>query len=199
MEAARRDDDCVVRAMPDRVRLAIPVFETPTACAGAVGSYALRRIAYRAGAYAPGIDEAIFHELHTPREGGTLDDLDVWLTRRTPVLQALGYRLDHRAVTAPLPELLAWIVEGRGYRGAVLATSYEILHPTEPCTGAGEAIRHAVGITVEGGEAGGDGHLVMIDPWPRTGERRQAVAPALERAHRERAHHAIALHWIGWS
>ena len=65
--------DNVVLQRPEDVRFLVPVFHTPTACPGAVTAYLLRRIAYRAGAYAPGIQEHIFHELHTSSEGATIE------------------------------------------------------------------------------------------------------------------------------
>ena len=61
-----RDD--VVLQQPEDVRFLVPVFHTSNACPGAVTAYLLRRIAYRAGAYAPGIQEHLFHELNTSRE-----------------------------------------------------------------------------------------------------------------------------------
>ena len=195
----RRDDDVVLQRPAD-VRLAIPVFKTPTACAGAAASYVLRRIAYRAGAYAPGIHESIFHELHDARAGGALDDVERWFAGRLAALHELGYRLQSRRVTSPTDELLAWVEGGRGYRGALLATSYAVLHPPgSPAGDVGDVIVHAVGLTSEAREAGGAGELVLIDPWSRAAELRARVVPGLERARRARAHHAIALHWVGWA
>src|SRR4051794_14640647 len=63
VSVASRDD--VVLQRPEDVRFLVPVFHTHTACAGAATAYLLRRIAYRAGAYAPGIQEHMFHELNT--------------------------------------------------------------------------------------------------------------------------------------
>ena len=45
---------------PEDVRVTIPVFHTYTSCPGSAAAFLLRRIAYRAGAYAPGIQEYIF-------------------------------------------------------------------------------------------------------------------------------------------
>ena len=182
------------------MRIAIPVFETPTACAGAAAAYVLRRVAYRAGAYAPGIHEAIFDELHTPRAGAALDDVQRWFADRVAALGDLGYRLQCRRVAEPTALLLAWVQAGCGYRGAVLATRYETLHPTRAASvQAGQAIAHAVGVANQGREAGGDGSLVMIDPWSRTDERRGPIHPELATAHGEREHDALAIYWVGWS
>ena len=56
-------DDDVVLERPQDSRVAIPVFHTQSQCAGSAAAYLLRRIAYRAGAYAPGIQEYVFFEL----------------------------------------------------------------------------------------------------------------------------------------
>ena len=47
-----RDD--VVLQGPEDIRFLVPIFHTANACCGAATAYLLRRIAYRAGAYAPG-------------------------------------------------------------------------------------------------------------------------------------------------
>jgi hypothetical protein len=60
---------------------------------------------------------------------------------------------------------------------------------------------HAVGITIDRLDAGGDEQLVVIDPWPGTnGARDRAKPPAtLEAAHRDRNFHALVYYWVGWS
>ena len=52
--------DEVVQQRPEDLRCVVPVFHTHNACCGAATAYLLRRIAYRAGAYAPGIQEHMF-------------------------------------------------------------------------------------------------------------------------------------------
>ncbi len=197
-----RDD--VVIQRPEDLRFLVPVFHTATACAGAATAYLLRRIAYRAGSYAPGIQEHIFHELNTTREGGSIERVQGWFSRRSTTMAELGYRLQCRRVAAPTPELLGWVKEGRGYRGAMLPTSYVKLHPPGS---AGkdvldEAVVHAVGITVDRLDAKTDEQLVMIDPWPGVigdAPDRGKVAPGLEVAHRARNYHALVYYWSGWS
>ncbi|MBA3500659.1 MAG: hypothetical protein H0T65_09815, partial [Deltaproteobacteria bacterium] len=83
----------VVLQRPEDNRFLVPVFHTPNACPGAAPAYLLRRIAYRAGAYAPGIQEFMFHELNTSREGGTLEKVQRWFSTRVSSLHELGYRL----------------------------------------------------------------------------------------------------------
>jgi len=179
-------------------RGAIAITATPTACAGAATSYVLRQIAYRAGTLAPGIQDAIFQELHAAEHGGRLTVVEHWFDRRTPVLHELGYRLRCRRTASPTHDLVAWVEAGRGYRGAVLATCYERLHPGV-ARDVGEAIVHAVGIFAGRRETDGDDEVVMIDPWSRTHGGASALHPALDAAHVERDRQALAFHWIGWS
>src|SRR5688572_23610058 len=125
--AMSRDDVVVQR--PEDVRLLMPIFHTASACAGAATAYLLRRIAYRAGAYAPGIQEHMFHELHNQRDGGTLDRVQHWFATRVSHLHSLGYRLNCRRVATPTPAILEWVKAGKGYRGAMVPTNYKKLHP----------------------------------------------------------------------
>jgi hypothetical protein len=193
VSAMQRDDDVVLLRPATAIEL--PVHETPTACAGAAASYVLRRIAYRAGAYAPGIQDEIFDELYTTQQGATLGGVERWFAQRGPALHALGYRVEHDRSASRTRDLVAWIKAGRGHRGAVLATSYAQLHPAPEPRGA---FMHAVGLAVEGCEAGGDGDLVTIDPWSEVVRTRGELAPALERAHQANACVGLAVCWTGW-
>src|SRR3954463_5158168 len=116
MTAVSRED--VVLQRPEDVRFLVEVFHTPSACAGAATAYLLRRIAYRAGAYAPGIQEQIFHELNTSREGGTIERVQHWFTARVSSLHELGYRLQCRRVATPTPPIPALGRAGPGDPGA---------------------------------------------------------------------------------
>jgi hypothetical protein len=199
-----RAEDAVVQQQPEDIRLLVPVFHTSTACPGAVTAYLLRRIAYRAGAYAPGIQEIIFHELNTAREGSTIEKVQRWFGGRVGTLHELGYRLQYRRVATPTGALVDWVRAGAGYRGAMLATNYKKLHPI-PGTAGEEAVDdfpHAVGLTIDRLEQKGDQELVMIDPWPGVkGDARDRgkVSPALESAHRDRSFQALVYYWVGWS
>jgi hypothetical protein len=201
--AVSRED--VVLQRPEDVRFLVEVFHTPSACAGAATAYLLRRIAYRAGAYAPGIQEHIFHELNTSREGGSIEKVQHWFTGRVSSLHELGYRLQCRRVATPTSAILEWVRAGRGYRGAMLPTTYRKLHPTAGTGGkevVEESLSHAVGVTIDRLDPKGDEELVMIDPWPgMIGESRDRdkVPPALESAHRDKNFHALVYYWVGWS
>ncbi|MEZ4404625.1 MAG: hypothetical protein R3B06_31685 [Kofleriaceae bacterium] len=199
-ETRRRsnDDDDVVLQGPADLRVQIPVVHTTTVCAGSVAAYLLRRIAFRAGAYAPGIQEYVFFELSNYYiAGGSIDAVQRWFGSRVGDLQDLGYRLNARRVAEPTPTIVDWVREGRGYRGALLPTDYRILHPDEP-----ENIPHAVGLSVDRLD-GADDELMMVDPWPGTlvkgAPDRVKLPGVLESAHRECKFHAIIFYWAGWS
>lgn len=190
-------DDEVVLARPEDLRVSIPVVHTQSACAGAATAYLLRRIAYRAGAYAPGIQEYVFFDLaNYSVSGGTIDAVQRWFGARVGDLQELGYRLNARRVAEPTPTILEWVKEGRGFRGAVIPTNFRTLHPDEE-----DNPQHAVGVTVDRlGDA--DDDLVMVDPWPgpKNGANDRTKVPAvLESAHREFKFNAIIFYWAGWS
>jgi hypothetical protein len=200
-----RDD--VVLQKPEEIRFLVPVFHTPNACAGAATAYLLRRIAYRAGAYAPGIQEIVFHELNTSREGGSIEKVQRWFAGRVSSLHELGYRLQCRRVATPTTAILDWVKAGRGYRGAMLPTSFKKIHPQPGAAGsddrADESVAHAVGVTVDRLDPKDrDEDLVMIDPWPGVigdATDRMKISPALEAAHRDRNFHALVYYWTGWS
>jgi hypothetical protein len=197
-----RDD--VVLQRPEDVRFLVPIFHTWTACCGAATAYLLRRIAYRAGAYAPGIQEQMFHELNTAREGGSIEKVQRWFSGRVSSLHELGYRLQCRRVATPTAAIVDWVKAGRGYRGAMLPTSFPKLHPTPGAAGecADDAVLHAIGLTIDRLDAKTDEELVMIDPWPGVlggAKDRGKVSPQLEQSHRERNYHALVYFWVGWS
>jgi hypothetical protein len=195
----------VMLQRPEEVRFLVPVFHTSSACCGAATAYILRRIAYRAGAYAPGIQEHVFHELNTAREGGTLEKVQRWFANRVSMLHELGYRLQCRRITTATATILAWVKAGKGYRGAMLPTEFRKLHPIPGSGGrdvVDDAVAHAVGITIDRLDQSADEELVMIDPWPGVkggAPDRGKVSAALEQAHRDRSFHGLVFYWSGWS
>ena len=201
--AVSRDD--VVMQGPEDIRFLVPIFHTSSACCGAATAYLLRRIAYRAGAYAPGIQESMFHELNTSRDGGAIENVQRWFAGRVGSLHELGYRLQCRRVAMPTAALLDWVKAGKGYRGAMMPTEFGTLHPEPGGGGAnvlGDTVAHAVGITIDRLDAKTDEQLVMIDPWPGVvggAPDRGKVSAAIEPAHRARGYHALVYYWVGWS
>jgi hypothetical protein len=190
---------------PEEFRFLVPVFHTWTACCGAATAYLLRRIAYRAGAYAPGIQEHVFHELNTAREGGTIESVQRWFASRVSMLHELGYRLQCRRVATATSALLAWVKAGKGYRGAMLPTEFKKLHPVPGSGGqdvVDDSVAHAVGVTIDRVDQDDEEELVMIDPWPgvKGGARDRCKVPSvLEQAHRGRNFHGLVFFWSGWS
>jgi len=127
----RPADDDVVLQRPEDLHVTIPVFHTATATPGAAAAYLLRRIAYRAGAYAPGIQEFIFADLSNYSVmGGSIDAVQRWFGGRVGDLQELGYRINARRVAEPTATVLDWVKGGVGYRGALVPTTYRQLPPT---------------------------------------------------------------------
>lgn len=183
----------MIRREPQLPTVSIPVFETSSECAGAAASYVLRQVAYRAGAYAPGIQESLFEELHTAEHGARIDDVARWFASRGQALVDLGYRLGCRPTSIPTSELVAWIRVGRGHRGAVLVTNSRLLYPDDSTT----PIVHTVGLSIEHSAPDAEGELAMIDA-SRTDAIR-GPASTLASAHRDRDCLALALHWVGWS
>jgi hypothetical protein len=201
-----RDD--VVLQRPEDMVFSVPVFHTVNACCGASTAYLLRRIAYRAGAYAPGIQEHMFHELNTSREGGTIEKVQRWFSSRTNSLAQLGYRLQCRRVAVPTAALLEWVRQGKGYRGAMIPTSFKRLHPGKNAAGQDvldDNVSHAVGVSMEQLvplDTKSKDELVMIDPWPGVDAKaqdREKVTQLLELAHKDRGLHALMFFWTGWS
>jgi hypothetical protein len=199
--SASRDD--VVLQRPEDLRVVLPVFHTTTACPGSSASYVLRRISYRAGAFAPGIQEFTFHELTTQMDGATLERVHGWFNQRVSLLHEMGYRLQCRRVCTPTPAILDWVREGRGHRGAMLPATYKKLHPKvgKIAELPDEQNGYAIGVTVDRLEATADEQMIMIDPWPGDdpSKDRGPVSKALESAHRDRGFHALVFYWVGWS
>src|SRR5438067_4231542 len=100
----------------------LPVTHSQSACAGAAAGFVMRRIAYRAGAYAPGIQEFLFHDL-TTTSGRSIDSVHQWLAICGGQLHGMGYRVNGRRVMGEkVDAIVGWVREGKGYRGAVIAT-----------------------------------------------------------------------------
>lgn len=195
----RPDDDDVVIQKPEDNRVVIPVMHTNSACPGAATAYLLRRIAYRAGAYAPGIQEYVFFDVaNYATTGGTLDAVQRWFGARVADLQELGYRLNARRVAEPTPTILEWVKGGVGYRGAVMPTDFRRMHPQE----AEPDINHAVAVSMDRYDGATDDDLIVVDPWPGTKLKapdRIKIPNVLEAAHRDFKYNAIIFYWAGWS
>ena len=207
-------DDEVVVARPEDYRVLIDIQHAEKACAGAAAGFLLRSIAYRAGSYAPGIQEVMFFELQSERYGGTIESVAKWFAARGGDLSALGYRVQARRVTHQTDGILSWVTEGKGFRGAVLPTDYRTLHPN----GATTYVPHAVAITVDRADPRSADSLIQVDPWPGIGgtspangagngrptgtanpSSRSSIAPNLAAAHRTCRYAALIVFWSGYS
>jgi hypothetical protein len=191
------DADDAVPLKPEDLRVVLPVPHSLTACAGAAAGFVMRRIAYRAGAYAPGIQEFLFHDLTTVA-GQSVESVHSWLSVCGGQLHGMGYRISGRRVMGEKTEaIIGWVREGQGYRGAVLATDFRSLHP-----GDETVLDHAIGLAIDRVEPNRPEEIVMIDPWPgeTPGARDRApLSPALDGAHRAQKYSALIMYWTGWS
>lgn len=183
-------------------KLVIPVESSRSACSGAVTAYLMRRLAARAGAYAPGIQEHLFFQIGQRPIGANLDSLESWLRSHGGVLTDLGYYIMQRRIAAPTDALGEWVQDGKGYRAAVLSVDGRALY-----NGDTRSEGDAVGLTLHDATSGiADGalpgdvpseSLVMIDPWP--GVSRVARPPrSLDLAHRAHKYAALLLYWSGY-
>jgi hypothetical protein len=197
---ARPIDDAVP-LKPEDLRVLLPVAHSSTACAGAAAGFVMRRIAYRAGAYAPGIQEFLFHDL-TTTSGRSIESVHQWLAICGGQLHGMGYRLNGRRVMGEkVDAIVGWVREGKGYRGAVIATEFKRLHPSEE----GD-VDHAIGLTIDRVDPAANEELVLIDPWPgvKNGARDRSrlsadLAPTLDAAARAQKYSALIMYWTGWS
>ena len=93
--------------------------------------------------------------------------------------------------------MLEWVRSRRGYRGAMLPTTYKKHAPGREIE---DDFDHAVGVTMDRLDPTEDEELMMIDPWPGTKKGAPiAVLPALDAAHRDGKYHALIFYWVGWS
>jgi hypothetical protein len=195
-----RTSDDVVLQRPEDLRVTIAVQHSASCSAGAASAFLLRRIAYRAGSYAPGIQEQLFFELQASRPGQSIDTVAEWFKGRVSALQEIGYRFSARRVAERTPGILAWVREGAGYRGAIVPASYRRLHPQVPPMEAESIGPYAVGIGIDRVDGASKDDLVLVDPWPGVGKPDRVAIPAtLEAAHREGNYHAVIFYWAGWS
>ena len=193
-----KGDDAVIQR-PEDVRVEIPLFHTQTACAGAVTSSLLRRIAFTAGAFAPGIQEHLFFEPNTAGDGGSLSRVESWFGRRVSTLHQMGYRLQSRRIMEPTANVLQWVRGGKGYRAAMLPMPYAPLHPGSPAT----QMSYAIGVMSESAKTKAES-LYGLDPWPGPGKAERFdinddVVRVIDRAHREEKYFSLIFYWVGWS
>lgn len=182
----------------DKAKLVIRIESSADSAAGAAAAYLLRRVAARAGAYAPGIQENLFYEISQNARGSSVDKVGRWLEIQDERLAVLGYNIQARRVAAPAVELLPWVEGGRGYRAAILSVDASRLYGD-----VSMPTFHAVGLMWCDATAGvpdaslADGP-VMIDAWPKNPT---FVRPpkTLDAAGRPYKYAALIVYWSGYS
>jgi hypothetical protein len=162
----------------------------------------LRRLAARAGAYAPGIQEHLFYQVSQRPLGGSLESVEGWLRAKGGTLSDLGYYLLARRTAAPTADLSDWIHEGQGYRAAILGVDGRRLY-----NGVTKSEGDAVGLALYDATSGiadddrpkdvADAALVMIDPFPGVPT---FLAPprSLDIAHGSQKYATLLLFWTGY-
>ncbi len=183
----------------DQAKLVIRLDSSRRSAAGAATAYLLRRLAARAGAYAPGIHEFLFNEI-AHSYGTSLDRVEKWLHIQSEKFAALGYQIRSRRTAAPAGDVLAWVNEGNGFRASIL-----IVDGTQLYSKSDPSVTHAVALIYNDPTSGiGDQNLerglVMIDPWPGL-DKFSAVPDGklLDAAHRVNKYDALLLFWTGHS
>jgi hypothetical protein len=166
---------------------------TMTACAGACTSYVLQSIANAAGAYEPGYQDQLLRDVRLDPNGSTLLKVERWLDERLSEMQRIGYRVLVRRVAAPADQVIGWVSEGSGHRGAVLSTDRMRLHPGSQLSGS-----HAVALVLRTYNELKERGVLLVDPWPYMSTE-MAPPVTLESAHRARNYAAILLYWSGYA
>lgn len=166
----------------------VAIDTTRTACAGAAAAYGLKRIAGRAGSYAPGIDEGLFFELTRDGAGLDLARVAAWFATNDAKLSRLGYRIGVRLVAFRTEVLVPWVRDGGGFRAAVVATACQVLHPD-----AGPTHASAIALVSDPKDAK---RVRIVDPWPTPPQLRD-VPPNLGEAHARVLNRSLLLYWFG--
>lgn len=162
----------------------------------------MRRLAARAGAYAPGIQEHLFYQVSQRPLGVSLESVEGWMRSQGGTLSELGYYVLARREAAPTEELFEWIQDGKGYRAAILGVDGRRLY-----NGITKSEGDAVGLTLYDATSGiadeqrpegvGDDALVMIDPFPGV-PRFLAPPRSLDLAHGSKKYATLLLFWTGY-
>jgi hypothetical protein len=166
--------------------------------AGAEAAYILRRLAARAGSYAPGIQESLFNEIARRHNGSTLDKVHAWLEGNSGKLAYFGYQVISKRANYAADELVGWVADGMGFRAAVLGVDARKLYKDAslPSGHAVALVRHDETSGI--GDEQLDHGVVMVDAM--VGRDRVSAVPAtLERAHFAQKRQTILMYWTGYS
>lgn len=166
--------------------------------AGAEAAYILRRLAARAGTYAPGIQESLFYSVAQSLHGTSLERVEKWLNQNSKQLSHLGYNIQARRNAIASAQVGAWVSEGQGFRAAVLAVDARKLYNDSSLP-----TRHAVALIHHDETSGIDDDelahgLVMVDAM--IGRQRFNQLPdTLARAHFQHKYETLSIFWAGYS
>jgi hypothetical protein len=139
----------------------------------------------------------MFFDLQRDINGRNLDLVGKWFRTNQAELSRLGYRFYARRVAFRTQGVANWVASGAGFRGAILPTSGNRLHPDiDKLEG-----QHAVALAVDG--VNGDGKLkkglMMIDPYPGVAATVGEPPVNLDAAHRDHKYAALVVYWAGYS
>lgn len=183
----------------EQSKLLIPVETTRSACAGAAAAYLMRRVAARAGSYAPGIQEHLFFQLARRPVGASLDSVMSWFHDQGRTLTSLGYYILTRRIAARTEQLAAWVQDGEGYRAAVLAVDGRALYAARRSEGdAVGLLFHDPTSGIADSAALQSKRVAMVDPWPDV-DTFASPPDTLDGAHRQKKYGAVLLYWSGYA
>lgn len=180
-------------------KLRIRIDSSRDSSAGASAAYILRRLAARAGAYAPGIQEYLFYEIAMNNNGSNLDKVELWLQRQSQKLSYLGYQILAKRTAAPSEGIKNWVEEGMGYRAAVMAVNGKVLYGDKSAPEY-----HAIGLIRHDETSGIDDQFeldhgaVLVDAYPNR-PRFDKVPDKLAKAHFAFKYQTILIFWAGYS
>ena len=179
-------------------KLRIRIDSSSGSPAGAEAAYILRRLAARAGAYAPGIQESLFYAIAQNYQGSSLPRVEQWLSANSKQFAHLGYNIVAKLDATPCDKLKTWVDQGMGFRAAVLTVDGRTLYKNSslPSVHAVALVRHdeTSGIVDDELEHG----VVMVDAMVGR-QRFSAVPSTLAHAHYQRKCQTLRMFWAGYS
>ena len=179
-------------------KLRIHIDSSKGSPAGAEAAYILRRLAARAGAYAPGIQESLFYSIAQNYQGSSLDRVEQWLSAHSKQLAHLGYNIVAKLTAIESDEVKTWVDQGMGYRAAVLTVDARTLYKNSslPSVHAVALVRHDETSGIDDEELAHG--VIMVDAM--VGRQRFSTVPdTLARAHFQRKCQTLRMFWTGYS
>lgn len=175
---------------------AIPRMQvTKTSCVGASLAYVLQHVAIKAGYYMPDLQRSLISKLNLRAHGTTLDAANNWLRNKQQDLRRIHIEIGHLVCDIETSELLSWVQEGRGLRGAVVGVDVALLRQIRGIGGS-----HAVALiyTTNPDLEGAPETAALADPWPDfwSGEA-EGIPSTLVEARAARGNTSLLVEWQG--